>query len=223
MTTVTSATDSFSAINAANSAGGTVAPSAAQTASDSADRFLKLLVTQMKNQDPLNPMDNAQVTSQMAQISTVSGIEKLNTTVGGLNSQFMQMQALQGASLVGHNVTLQGNHLDIVSGTGVAGFGLVSAADNVQVEIVNPAGKTVETLQLGAQSAGMHGFSWDAKDVADGANYSFRVSANSGGTKLTPTPLMRDTVVAVSTDGSGLLLQTNYSGSVAYSDVKAFN
>ena len=145
-----STVDAFSAINATNSAGGSVAPTATQTASESADRFLKLLVTQMKNQDPLNPMDNAQVTSQMAQISTVSGIEKLNTTVGALNGQFMQMQALQGASLVGHNVTLQGNRLDIVSGTGVGGFGLASAADHVQVEVVNPAGQTVETLHLRA-------------------------------------------------------------------------
>ena len=218
-----STVDAFSAINATNSAGGSVAPTATQTASESADRFLKLLVTQMKNQDPLNPMDNAQVTSQMAQISTVSGIEKLNTTVGALNGQFMQMQALQGASLVGHNVTLQGNRLDIVSGTGVGGFGLASAADHVQVEVVNPAGQTVETLHLGAQSAGNHGFSWAAAGIADGAHYSFRVSATSGGSKLTPTPLMRDRVLAVSTDGNGLQLQTQYTGSVAYSDVKAFN
>ncbi len=59
----------------------------------------------MQNQDPMNPMDNAQVTSQMAQINTVTGIEKLNTTVAGLNGQFVQMQALQGASLVGRDVT----------------------------------------------------------------------------------------------------------------------
>ena len=73
----------------------------------SEDRFLKLLVAQMQNQDPLNPMDNAQVTSQMAQINTVSGIEKLNTTVPGLNSQFVQLQALQGATLVGRDVTVR--------------------------------------------------------------------------------------------------------------------
>ncbi|MDQ6680312.1 MAG: flagellar hook assembly protein FlgD, partial [Pseudomonadota bacterium] len=60
-----------------------------------ADRFLKLLVAQMKNQDPLSPMDNAQVTSQMAQINTVSGIDKLNKTVEGLSSQFAQLQAVQ--------------------------------------------------------------------------------------------------------------------------------
>ena len=77
------------------------------------DRFLKLLVAQMQNQDPLNPMDNAQVTSQMAQINTVTGIEKLNTTVQGLNGQFVQLQALQGASLVGRDVIVAGNRCSV--------------------------------------------------------------------------------------------------------------
>ena len=89
---------------------------AATSASDAgatSDRFLKLLVAQMQNQDPLNPMDNAQVTSQMAQINTVTGIEKLNTTVQGLSSQFMQLQALQGASLVGRDVIVAGNKLSV--------------------------------------------------------------------------------------------------------------
>jgi flagellar basal-body rod modification protein FlgD len=72
----------------ANLAGPTTAPKAANEAG-SAERFLKLLVTQMQNQDPLSPMDNAQITSQMAQINTVNGIEKLNGTVEGLNSNFV--------------------------------------------------------------------------------------------------------------------------------------
>src|SRR4051812_49353130 len=71
---------------------------------EASDRFMKLLVAQMKNQDPLNPMDNAQVTSQMAQISTVTGIDKLNSSVQGLSTQFIQMQALQSAALVGSDV-----------------------------------------------------------------------------------------------------------------------
>ena len=85
-----------------NRSGTTTAGTSTSGTSDagSADRFLKLLVAQMQNQDPLNPMDNAQVTSQMAQINTVNGIEKLNTTVQGLSGQFMQMQAMQGAALV---------------------------------------------------------------------------------------------------------------------------
>src|SRR5512147_2674404 len=86
------------------------------TAQESSDRFLKLLVTQMQNQDPLSPMDNAQVTSQMAQINTVSGIEKLNETISGMLGQFTQMQSLQSASLVGRNVLVQGDTLEVKDG-----------------------------------------------------------------------------------------------------------
>ena len=99
-------------------AGTQPAPPPPRTTAGSADRFLKLLVAQMQNQDPLNPMDNAQVTSQMAQINTVTGIEKLNTTVQGLNSQFVQMQALQGAALVGRDVIVAGNRLAVADGVG---------------------------------------------------------------------------------------------------------
>jgi flagellar hook assembly protein FlgD len=69
-----------------------------------ADRFLKLLVTQMQNQDPLNPMDNAQITSQMAQINTVNGIEKLNTTVAGLNTSSCSCRRCRAPALVGRDV-----------------------------------------------------------------------------------------------------------------------
>lgn len=193
---------------------------------DAADRFLKLLVTQMQNQDPLNPMDNAQVTSQMAQINTVSGIEKLNTTVEGLNNQFVQMQAVQGAALVGRHVTLAGNRLDVSQGSGVGGFDLASTADSVKVEIVNPAGRVVDTIEMGSQSEGRHGFTWTpaaSVKLAEGDNLRFRVVAKNGTAAVSSTALMRDQVRSVSTQGSTLTLDTKYSGDVAYGDVKAFN
>jgi flagellar basal-body rod modification protein FlgD len=189
----------------------------------SADRFLKLLVAQMQSQDPLNPMDNAQITSQMAQINTVNGINQLNTAVEGLSAQFLQLQTLQGASLVGRDVTLQGDRLAVARGVGVGGFELSSPADLVKVEILAPSGHVVETLDLGAQGAGSHGFSWPAQDLPDGAPLRFRVVANSGPIAVPVTPLMRDRVEAVSTVGKQLMLETRDSGSVAYSDVKAFN
>ena len=188
-----------------------------------ADRFLKLLVAQMQNQDPLNPMDNAQVTSQMAQIQTVTGIEKLNTTVAGLNSQFVQMQALQGASLVGRDVIVPGNLVDIDEGVGQGGFELTSAADAVKVEILSASGQVVETMQLGAQSAGMHSFDWKAGTATNDSGLRFRVTSTLGGTTTTATPLMRDTVDAVSTSGTGFSLELSRAGSVGYADVKAFN
>ena len=189
----------------------------------SADRFLKLLVTQMQNQDPLNPMDNAQITSQMAQISTVSGLDSLNASVQGLNSQFVQLQALSGAALVGHEITLKSNKFTVQGGKAAGGFELASTADSVKVEILNPAGRVVDTLDMGAESAGRSAFEWKAPASAEGGQYSFRVVAKKGAADVPTTPLMRDHVLAVSTSANGLVLQTQNSGDVAYADVKAFN
>lgn len=189
----------------------------------SADRFLKLLVAQMQNQDPLAPMDNAQVTSQMAQINTVSGIEKLNTTVQGLSNQFVQMQALQGASLVGRDVVVPGNLLSFVDGYGQGGFELAGPADSVKVEILAASGKVVDTLDLGAQSSGLHSFAWPSESADEASGQSFRVTAKSGASAVSATPLMRDSVAAVSVGGNALTLELARLGSVPYANVKAFN
>ncbi len=216
-----------SATTAANSSFAALATSttAAASANDisSADRFLKLLTTQMQNQDPLNPMDNAQMTSQIAQINTVSGIDKLNKTVEGLNGQFLQLQALSGAALVGRDITLQGDKLQVQSGNGSGGFDLAGTADRVKVEILSPAGRVVQTMELGTHNAGRHNFDWPAADLPDGAPYRFRVTATHGAAVVSSTPLMRDRVEAISTSGNTLTIETQHNGSVAYADIKAFN
>ena len=200
---------------------------AIQTQNDagSADRFLKLLVAQMSHQDPLNPMDNAQVTSQMAQINTVNGIEKLNRTVEGLNLQFVQMQALQGASLVGRDVIVAGDRLTPNdAGLPQGGFELSSPADSVKVEVLNAGGRVIDTIDLGAEGSGRHGFEWTPPAGVDAAlGDRFRVVARSGAAVLPVTPLMRDRVDAVATGGDTLTLELRTSGSVAYSQIKAFN
>jgi flagellar basal-body rod modification protein FlgD len=190
-----------------------------------ADRFLKLLVAQMQNQDPLNPMDNAQVTSQMAQINTVTGIDKLNSTVAGLSAQFMQMQAMQGASLVGHDVIVPGNKLDVDATTAVGqgGFEIQTPADAVKVEILAPSGAVVQTLNLGAQGAGMHSFDWPAGTATDSSGLTFRVTATTGGVAIASTALMRDRVDAVTTNGNSFNLELEKSGSTPYASVKALN
>jgi flagellar basal-body rod modification protein FlgD len=187
------------------------------------DRFLKLLVAQMANQDPLNPLDNAQVTSQLAQINTVSGIEKLNGTVAGLNGQLVQLQALQGVSLVGREVTVPGDRLSVLEGHGVGGFELNGPADSVRVEVLNGAGHVAGTLDLGALGSGMHSFAWPAGNVADGDGYRFRVSATSGSASVLGSALMRDRVGSVNSAGGAMNLELLHSGQVPYGTVKAFN
>ena len=197
--------------------------SSATKKDDGSERFLKLLVTQMQNQDPLNPMDNAQVTSQIAQINTVTGIEKLNQTVQALSGQMLQNQALQGAGLVGRNVLLEGNQLAFADGVGTAGFELSSAADNVKVEILSPGGRVIDTLDLGAQNSGRSGFEWAPPAGSSTDGLSFRVTATSGATVLSATPLTTDRVDAVSTTGDTLTLELARGGSTAYSRVKAIS
>lgn len=209
-----------------NKTSGTGTSGTSTTATDdpgSQDRFLKLLITQIQNQDPLKPMDNAQVTSQIAQINTVTGIEKLNTTVQGLSGQFSQLQALQSASLVGRDVVVPGNVLDIDGGVGQGGFELSGAADAVKVEVLSPSGAVIDTFALGALGSGSHSFNWPAGTATNDSALRFKVTATSGSVTSTPTLLMRDRVNAINTSGSTLNLELQNGGSVPYSSVRALN
>ena len=223
--TAAASTASTASTRASSNASATALASQTSGANEagSQDRFLKLLVTQLKNQDPLSPMDNAQLTSQIAQINTVTGIATLNTSVQQLSGQFLQMQSLQGASLIGKDVIVPGNQLDIASGVGQGGFELTSAADAVKVEVLSPAGQVLDTMNLGAQSSGMHSFNWAAGSYDDTSRLTFRITANSGATPLSTTALMRDLVDAVSVSGSTLQLELRHAGTVDYSTVRAIN
>lgn len=196
---------------------------ATQQASEASDRFLKLLVTQMQNQDPLNPMDNAQVTSQMAQINTVTGIDKLNTTMNTMNTSMAQMQMLQGASLVGHQVMLDGNQLsfDNTAGVGTGAFNLDAAASNVRVDIVNAAGVVVDSINQTGVPAGQQGFQWKPPADVSTSGLTFKVTATNGNKAVTASTLMTDTVDAINTGTGALTLELRNSGSTAYSKVKA--
>jgi len=219
MTTTTSATDN----NVIASLNNKKSSNSSTDATATSDRFLKLLVTQLQNQDPLNPMDNAQVTSQMAQINTVTGIEKLNTTMTGITNSFSQMQILQGASLVGHQVLVEGNKLtvDTTQGIGVGAIDLASAASSVKIDILDASGTVVGTVDEGAMTKGRHSFQWTVPDNIDSSNLTFKVTATSGTSKVTSTSMMVDTVNAVSNADGTLNLELTNSGTTAYSKVKA--
>lgn len=222
MSTIATGTDASNPYAAVSKASSSSTSKSSEAGSQ--DRFLTLLVAQMQNQDPLNPMDNAQITSQMAQINAVTGLEKVNASIASLSTQFVQMQALQGAGVVNRNVVVEGNQLTAGSASNklAGGFELPSAADQVQVEILDGAGRLLETVQLGAQTKGRHEFEWtQPADKAAGA--TFRISATSGATKLTTTALTTDRVDSVSTSGKSLQLQLSRGTTVDYDAVKAFN
>jgi flagellar basal-body rod modification protein FlgD len=191
--------------------------------SETSDRFLKLLVTQMKNQDPLNPVDNAEVTSQMAQISTVTGIEKLNSSMDALGASFSSLQMMQGASLVGRQVLTEGNALHFSNGTGKGGFDLAENASSVQVEIRNATGKLIDQIDLGSKTSGNHQFEWTSSSSESTNGYTFKVNASSGSKPLTATTLSTGIVDSVSTKNGSLNLRLGNGSEVAYTDIKAFS
>lgn len=216
MTTVTNNT-----ATSGTTAASTTSTTSKNSMSEASDRFLKLLVTQMQNQDPLNPADNSQITSQMAQINTVTGIDKLNTTMTSMSTNMTQLQMLQGASLVGHSVVMPGNQLGTnTAGHGVGGYELAAAASNVQVDIYNAAGIKLDTISQSGMSAGLQSFEWTPPAGTSMNGLTFKVTATSGGKSITSTPMMSDLVDAVSTGDSGLMLELRNAGSTAYSKIK---
>ena len=198
------------------------AAGAASGSNEAQDRFLKLLVAQLANQDPTNPMDNAQMTSQIAQINTVTGIQQLNDTMKGMAAQATAAQMLSASSLVGHRVLVPGDRLSIeADGSGTGAVELTTPATNVQVEIRTAAGRLVDTVPLGNLGAGQHGFSVDASAYPMDTPLHFAVVASNGAAPVEATSLMRDQVVAVGSDADGLSLTLLNSGSKPYSGVRA--
>jgi flagellar basal-body rod modification protein FlgD len=201
-----------------------LATTAAAAKTDSAasqDRFLKLLVAQLNNQDPMNPMDNAQMTSQMAQINTVTGIQQVNDTLKGMSEQFASLQVLQSGSMVGRNVLVEGSSLNIQDGKAAGAIDLSAKAESVKIEIVSPGGTVLDTVNLGALDTGRHNFSWDASKYTGTGTPTFKVIATTGGNTIASTSLMQDKVTSVGSENGSMLVQLANNAAVSYSKIKA--
>jgi flagellar basal-body rod modification protein FlgD len=194
----------------------------ATDAQASQDRFLKLLVAQLNNQDPLNPMDNAQMTTQMAQINTVSGIQQLNDTLKGMADQYSAMQAMQGTSLIGREALVTGNTLTFDANTAKGALALDKAASNVTVDIVGTNGAVIDSVNLGARGAGQHAFDWNASGVDPATVRGFSIRATSEGGAVVATPLTRVPVASVSFQGGAMSLQLQNGQTLSYDQVRAF-
>jgi len=196
---------------------------AATTAADSQDRFLKLLVAQLNNQDPMNPLDNAEMTSQIAQINTVTGIQQLNETMKSMSDQFTSLQVMQGGTMVGRTVMTEGDklNLDTESKTGGGAFDLDGTAANVTVQIYSSAGKMVGTLPMGSLEAGRYSFAWDTSTYTGKGDLTFKVVATNGSSAVGSTTLMSDKVLSVGAEDGSLKLSLQKGGTVDYSAIKA--
>lgn len=205
-----------------------ISGSSSVTGSSAADlqgSFLTLLVAQLKNQDPTNPMQNNELTTQLAQINTVSGIEKLNTTLGSITGQLTNNQSVQASTLIGHGVLIPGDKV-LVGNKTTTPFGveLIQGADKVTATLSDKEGKVVRTLDIGALSAGVHTFSWDGNlddgSAADEGAYTLTVSASSGGSPLVTQPLNFAMVNGVVRDGSSVLLDLGTYGNSSLDEIR---
>lgn len=207
-------------------------------------RFLTLLIAQLNNQDPTNPLENAELTSQLAQLSTVSGIEQLNSSLGSLMNELKTAQSLQSANMIGHSVLTPGNKVTLVSETvtkdvtdedgnvtqvtetnkqGVLGVNLDRDVDSLKVTIRDAKGNEVQTVDLGKQKAGVLPVLWDGSradgtQAADGP-YTFEIVATAGGQSVQTTSLSFGMVSSVSAGKDGVKLNVAGVGPINVSDV----
>lgn len=218
MTTINTNAISPDVLNSMNGA------TKSKSTDEATDKFLTLLVTQMKNQDPLNPMDNAQVTSQMAQLSTVTGVNQVNATLQELRGDFQANQTFQASGLIDRAVLASGNTLSLTDGGGVFGFSLDSAADKVIVSIKDSSGHVVRSMDAGAGNTGSNPSHWDGRtddgSVAPNGSYTFSVTAASGESQVKAAPLAYAMVDSVSSGPNGVKLNLGNGNSITMADVR---
>ncbi|WP_018861680.1 MULTISPECIES: flagellar hook assembly protein FlgD [unclassified Thioalkalivibrio] len=190
------------------------------------DDFLKLMVTQLQNQDPFEPMENGEFIGQMAQFSTVTGIEELSKSFEKLAQSMGQSQTLQAASLVGKDVLVPTDFSELGPDGVVRGaVDLDQSTGQLQLEVYSPTGERIRSMNLGSAGEGLQEFTWDGlrddgTPAAPGV-YEFRASAQSGSGSESVDVFLDARVESVSVgDDSRLGLMVRGLGEINFSDVR---
>ena len=191
------------------------------------DAFLQLLVTQLKNQNPLDPQDNSAFVAQLAQFSSLEGITTLNTSVNNIAGSFNSSQALQASSLVGRSVIVQAGSAYVDTSKSMTGTAVIpTSVGSSTVTITDKDGKTVKTIDLGSQPKGNASFVWDGTNAAgekvDPGTYTFKASAQIDGKGTDLVTYLPATVnsVTLSQTGGEMMLNLANMGSIALSKVQ---
>ena len=191
------------------------------------NEFLELLVAQLNNQDPLSPQENGEFIAQLAQFSTVEGIEKMNSTMDAMATSFQSSQALQASSMVGRTVVIPSEQAMVDTETGFTGqLVLPTASPAVSVNVYDAAGSLVAGIPLGAQETGIHEFDWDGLDSSGNplpaGKYRFEAQASINGESTQLATLLPANVDSVSLGvghGGEMVLNLAGLGSIGLSDV----
>lgn len=191
------------------------------------DQFMQLLIAQLKNQDPLEPQENGEFLSQLAQFETAAGTEKLQNSFDNFSTNMQSASALQASSLVGRSVFAPGGIAQLEAGQNVAGqVDLGSSTTNLMIEITDAAGQFVKTIPMGTQAAGEVNFTWDGTDQ-DGnylppGGYQVTAAADVGSEQIAQEVLVSAKVDSVTIGQGGQDLKLNLAGlgSIDFSAVR---
>jgi flagellar basal-body rod modification protein FlgD len=187
--------------------------------------FLKLMVTQMNNQDPMKPMENGDFLGQIAQFASVTGLDKVNTQIADLSASLTSGQALQAGSLIGRQVLVPINVGRLEAGKSIDGqVDLDAASSEVTLRVYDPAGQLVREVPLGAAESGTLKFNWDGTNddgnYAEPGWYQFKVSAKYSEGDEDQYIQLIDDVESVNVSGTqGLTLNLEGLGPVSYNNI----
>jgi len=190
------------------------------------NEFMKLMLAQLKNQDPMHAMDPSQFLGQLAQFSTVTGIQGLQNSFSTFSDSMRSTQVLQGATMVGRDVLVAGDEAPLgAEGNLIGAIDVPDEATSVKVNVRDSAGQLVRTLALPADSSGVTPFSWDgvAEDGtrAPAGTYKLEAIASAGGKSASLETLLAGHVSSVTIDASnGLSLNTSNLGTFSLSQVR---
>ncbi len=188
------------------------------------DMFMKLMLANLRNQDPTNPADTSEYMQQISDMTMVEGIDNLNTTLEGMNSSLLASQsALQASSLVGQNVFVQTDNAVADSATGqIRGvLELGNSASEVSITVRDANGALVDQFSMGGQEAGDVDFGWQLEEGMPLGGYQFEATANVGGEAVAVPVFIGMNVNSVTLGQNGVGMKINIDGgSVSLDQVK---
>ncbi len=201
--------------------------------------FLELMITQLENQNPLSPQDNSEFVAQLAQFSSVEGLERLNKSFDSFSANFISNQALQASSLVGTSVAVPSTQAQLFEGSYVGGMiDIPASTPDMTMNIYSQSGDLIEQIPMGAQPSGSLVFRWDgtrleingqltdwrSEEPIAAGDFRFEVISTQDGEPQQLDTALTANVNSVSVDGNNqLVLNLSGIGPVSINDVKQFN
>jgi flagellar basal-body rod modification protein FlgD len=182
------------------------------------DDFLKMLIAQLKNQDPLNPLDGSNFAAQLAQFSSLEQLQNMNTKLETLGTSFSSLNNVQVANLIGNEVSAKGNTTTVEGSTNTMYYNLPSDVKQGTVKIYNAEGTLMKTFSFGSQKAGTNSLTWNSSNVSAGT-YTFEVSAtDSSGNDVSVTSMVTGKVTGATFKNNVPYLTVN-GQDIAFTDI----